>query len=104
MGTGMPDADSDEYGWFQSRIIERRVKRICSIRDKQFDELESWYTFRKKLLERFAAGGPITEEVWEAANDFWRDGVKEYVSLMPTKKAENEFVAEQLSNGLLDDR
>jgi hypothetical protein len=100
----MNDADSDEHGWLESRIIERRVKRIRSIRDKQFDDLESWNTFRRKLLECLAAGGPITEEIWQAANDFWREGVKEYVSLMPTKKAENVFVAEQLSNGLLDDR
>lgn len=99
----MSDADSDEYGWLASRVIERRAKKIRSIRDKQFDELESWNKFREKLLERLAAGGPITEEVWQAANDFWREGVKEYVSLMGTKKAENLFVAEQLSNGLLDD-
>lgn len=100
----MTDPDSDEYGRLARLIIARRVKRIRSIRDTEFDKRASWNTFREKLLERLAAGRPITEEVWQAADDFWHEGVAEYVSLMPTAKAENVFIAEQLSNGLLDDR
>jgi hypothetical protein len=100
----MTHTDSDEYGRPRSRIIERRAKKIRSIRDKQFEQTKSWYDFRQKLLKYLADGGPITDEVYQVADDFWRAGVKDYVRYMGTKKAENVFIAQQESNWLLEGR
>jgi hypothetical protein len=90
--------------WPWSWVIKRRAKKIRNIRDNEFEQRESWCEFRQKLLEYLADDGPITEEVWQEAEDFWRAGVEDLVSRMPTEKAENVFVAEQLSNGFLDER
>jgi hypothetical protein len=55
-------------------------------------------------LEYLAGGGPITDEIWQAAEELWRAGVEDLVRFFPTEKAENEFVAQQLSNWLLEGR
>lgn len=97
----MTDAEPKGYGRLASWIIARRARKIRSIRDPEFDIRQSWNQFRDELLTYFANGGPITEEVWQEADGFWRKGVKEYLRYMSTKKAENLFVTEWLENKIL---
>jgi hypothetical protein len=97
----MSNGEPEPHGRLESWIIARRAKKIRSIRDPEFEIRQSWNEFRNELLARFANSGPVTEQVWQEADEFWRDSVREYLGLMPTKKAENQLVAEYLQNNIL---
>jgi hypothetical protein len=84
-------------------LINHRARKIRSIRDNQFEQDYKWGKFRKKLLEGLAGDGPITPEVWQEAENYWRAGVGDLVRYFPTEKAENLFITEQLENGILEE-
>jgi hypothetical protein len=97
----MTNREPVEDGRIESWLIARRAKKIRSIRDPEFSIRQSWHEFRNELLTFFANGQEITEEVWQEADEFWREGVRQYLGFMPAKKAENQFVTEYLQNKIL---